>query len=157
MEKKRNAIPGGFVAFPNPMLNHPNFWSLSAIATKLLMLVAAQYKGNNNGDLQAGWKYMQKRGWKSQDTLHRAKLELIEKGFIGETRKGAFPNKCSLYGITWKTLDFDPKFDIKPGGFPVGAWNRSYPMTVICRNAFNTAVVQEKHRINTIPVSSKLQ
>jgi hypothetical protein len=157
MKRKRNAISGSFVAFPHAMLNHPNFCSLSGNAVKLLMLIAAQYKGNNNGDFQAGWKYAKKRGWKSQDTLHKAKQELIEKGFIAETRKGSFPNTCSLYGITWQALDVNPKFDIGPGGFPVGAWNRSYPLLAVRRDALDTAGVQGKSRINMPPVSKGSQ
>lgn len=156
MEKKRNAIAGGFVAFPHAVLNHPNFLFLSAIASKLLLAIAAQYKGGNNGDLQAGWKYLQKRGWNSQDTLHRAKQELLDKGFIAETRKGAFPNKCSLYGITWQPLNYDPKFDITRAGFPVGVWNRTLPLKKN-GNASAPIAVQQPARINTIAVSSKLQ
>src|SRR6185312_16780665 len=126
--KGKSGSQGSFVAFPHAMLNHPNFLSLNGNAVKLLVLIAMQYKGNNNGDFQAGWKYAQKRGWKSPDTLDKAKKELIAKGFIAETRKGSFPNTCSLYGITWQGLDANPKFDIGRAGFPVGAWNRNYPL-----------------------------
>jgi hypothetical protein len=157
MKKKRNVISGGFVAFPHALLNHPNFLSLSGHATKLLLLIARQYKGRNNGDFQAGWNYAKKHGWKSQDTLHRVKKELLEKGFIAETRKGGFPNKCSLYGITWLALDPDPKFDIKPSGFPVGAWNRGCLALAARSDALNPVGVQGKSRINTPVVSRKLQ
>jgi hypothetical protein len=157
VEKKKNAIPGGFVAFPHALLNHPNFWSLSGNATKLLILIAAQYKGRNNGDFQAGWKYAKKRGWKSQDTLHKSKQELIEKGFIAETRKGAFPNTCSLYGVTWHALDINRKFDIKPSGFPVGAWNQNYPLVTNRREMLDTSNVQGQHRTNTAPVLRDLK
>jgi len=156
-KQKQNAIPGGFVAFPHTVLNHPNFWSLSGNAIKLLAMLMAQYRGRNNGDLQAGWTYAQRRGWKSQDTLHRAKAELLEKGFIAETRKGSFPNTCSLYGITWLSLDPDPKFHIQPAGFPVGAWNRNYPIAIKHGDALNTKSVQGKPRINTPAVSGNLQ
>lgn len=154
--KQKSSMPS-FVGFPHVLLHHPNFLSLSGNAVKLLTMIAAQYKGTNNGDFQAGWKYAQLRGWKSQDTLHRAKTELLEKGFIAETRKGSFPKTCSLYGITWRPLDPHPKFDIGPAGFPVGAWNRAYLISVKSGKPLDAKSVQAEPRINTPVVSEKLQ
>lgn len=149
MAKKKTNIVGGFVAFPHSMINHPNFWSLSGHASKLLMNIAAQYKGNNNGDLQAGWAYMKIRGWKSQDTLDKAKKELIAKGFIAETRKGSFPKTCSLYGITWQPFNNNSKFDIRSDGFPAGAWHKN---TIFCTKSNDlphTHNIQGKPSIDT--------
>jgi hypothetical protein len=67
---------------------------------------------------------MKPRGWKSEETLHAAKRELLEAGFIAETRKGRRPNLCSLYGITWLYINPSDKFDIKPAAFPYGAWDK---------------------------------
>ncbi|MDP5009083.1 MAG: hypothetical protein NWQ13_08915, partial [Glaciimonas sp.] len=98
MATKKTFIAGGFVAMPRAMLNHLNFRSLGGNASKLLMNIAAQYNGKNNGDLSAAWADMKTYGWKSQDTLNKAKKELLAKGFIAETRKGFFPKTCGLYG-----------------------------------------------------------
>jgi hypothetical protein len=73
--------------------------------------LAQQYRGDNNGDLSAAWKLMKPRGWRSEETLHRAKHELLAGGFLFETRKGHRPNVCSLFAITWRTLDDATKFD----------------------------------------------
>lgn len=67
--------------------------------------LAMQYRGDNNGDLGAAWKVMQPRGWRSEETLQKAKRDLIDQGLILETRKGARPNKASLYAVTWCALD----------------------------------------------------
>lgn len=83
----------------------------------------AQYRGENNGDLCAAWKFMQPRGWRSELTLQRAKQELLKLGLIVETRKGARPNKASLYAVTWCALDHcNGKLDISPAVFSRGAY-----------------------------------
>jgi hypothetical protein len=108
---KGNRVGEPFLALPYSVLNSKKFTALSARAVKLLIDVAAQYRGDNNGDLSTAWKLMQPRGWRSEETLHRAKLELVEAGFLFETRKGYRPNTCSLFALTWAGLDDGAKFD----------------------------------------------
>jgi hypothetical protein len=101
----------------------------------LLFDLLAQYRGNNNGDLCAAWKLMQPRGWKSEETLHKAKLQLLEAGLMVETRKGARPNKASLYALTWYSLDeCGGKLDISVQGFPRGAYKLKDPAPILVRN-----------------------
>ena len=90
--------------FPHHVLNHEKFKTLSRRATKLLMDIAAQYRGSNNGDLCAPFSLMQKRGWTSNDQLHKAKRELVDKEVIMVTRQGG-RNKCTLYAVTWFQID----------------------------------------------------
>ena len=108
----------------------------------LLFDLAAQYKGNNNGDLCAAWTLMKVRGWKSEETLHNAKRQLLERGLIAETRKGARPNKAALYGLTWFAMDeCKGKLDISAKAFPRGRYrllDPLPPMTV--KNALLTTV-----------------
>ena len=54
---------------------------------------------------------MKPRGWKSEDTLNRAKRELLSAELIFEARKGRRPNVCSLYALTWFALDPSAKHD----------------------------------------------
>ena len=72
-------IPYSFVRFPHELLNHRNFRTLSPRATKLLIDIASQYNGRNNGDLCAPLSKMRNRGWNSSDQLFKAKKELVEK------------------------------------------------------------------------------
>jgi hypothetical protein len=102
---------GGFLSVPHTVLNSSAFTSLSSHAVKLLLDLGVQYRGHNNGDLSIAWKVMRARGWCSQTTLHKAKVEAIEKGFIFETRKGHRPNTCSLFALTWKAIDPNDKYD----------------------------------------------
>ena len=134
-KKKRFAgstIGEGFVAFPYSVLHSQSLVSLSAKAVKLLVDLASQYRGDNNGDLAAAWKLMRPRGWKSEDTLNKAKQELLASDLIYEARKGRRPNVCSLYAITWRALDPSPKHDYTTrAGFTKGAYRLREPL--ICR------------------------
>ena len=133
--KKRyqgNRIGEGFVALPYSVLKSPLFLKLSPHAVKLLLDVAAQYRGNNNGDLSVAWKLMRLRGWRSEATLHKAKRELLNAGFLYEVRKGRRPNVCSLFALTWFTLDDNEKFD--PGakaGFIRSEYRSKVPLVIL--------------------------
>jgi hypothetical protein len=120
--KGKPVYTGAFLALPIAMLCCSKYRMLSTRGVKLLIDIGSQYNGKNNGDLSAAWKIMKPKGWKSEATLHKAKQELQERGFISETRKGRLPNTCSLYGITWRPLDNSPKLDVRSDGFPVGEW-----------------------------------
>ena len=128
--------PGGFVAIPYDVLLGDAFRGLSAYGVKFVMDLASQYRGDNNGDLCAAWKVMKLRGWKSEATLHKYKMEALESGLVCETRKGARPNKCSLYALTWFALDeCGGKLDITSRSFPRGAYRFKDPLPPIGKNS----------------------
>lgn len=133
---------GGHVAIPFAVLNGAAFIGLSAKARMLLFDLAAQYRGNNNGDLCMAFKLMKPRGWKSEETLGKAKLELLESGLIVETRKGARPNKCSLFALTWYALDdCDGKLDISARSFPRGAYKlKDRPPVIVSSGRKNASL-----------------
>lgn len=95
-------------------------------ARALLLEVARQYVGGNNGRLLLSREYMAKRGWKSNDMLTKAKRELLNGGFIHETVMGHRPNKASWYAVTWRTLDRIPGYDAGAvESFRRGAYNET--------------------------------
>ena len=108
---------GGFIALPWAILDSPDFIGLSHPAKSLLLEFARQHyfdkrEGSfTNGRLLANSKTLNKRGWKSKDTLTRAKRELINKGFLFETVKGHKPNKAGWYALTWFSLPRRPNYD----------------------------------------------
>ena len=93
-----------FLSLPHNVLDHDSFRTLSPRATKLLIDIAAQYRGYNNGDLCAPLSVMRKRGWKSSDQLFKARKELLDRGLILTSRQGGL-NKCSLFALTWFQID----------------------------------------------------
>lgn len=121
--------PGAFVALPVSVLDCPGYSALSHTARSLLLEVARQLKGDDNGRLLLSRAYLSARGWKSADVIQRAKGELIEGGFIFETVKGHRPNKASWYAVTWHKLGRISGFDIgAEKAFERGAYKRGFSM-----------------------------
>ena len=102
---------GGFAALPWSGLDSPAYTHLSHPARSLLIEIARQFSGHNNGRLLASAAYLKKRGWNSSDVITRAKRELLAAGFIHETVKGHRPNRASWYALTWRRLDHLPGYD----------------------------------------------
>lgn len=121
-KRKGDSIGERFVGIPHSVVFSPGYVTLSPWAIKLLVDLGAQYTGRNNGDLAAAWKLMQPRGWNSETTLNRCRRELVDAGFITEMRKGRRPNTCSLYALTWRPLNPNPKHDFGPNGFEPRAY-----------------------------------
>lgn len=120
---------GGFIALPWSVLDCPAYARLSHPARSLLVEVARQFVRDNNGRLLLSRAYMAKRGWKSADTVSKAKRELLTAGFIHETVMGHRPNKASWYAVTWRSLDKMPGYD--PGAietFKRGAYQQIAPL-----------------------------
>ena len=93
------------------VLNHPDYLGLSGNAVKLLVQLAYQYRGKNNGDLTVSWSVMRKRGFRAKETLAKVTRELLEAGMITRTRTGRFLNPggvCALYALTWEPIDDCP-------------------------------------------------
>lgn len=117
---------GRFIALPVAVLDCPAYAQLSMHARALLLEVARQFAGDNNGRLLLSRDYMAKRGWKSNDMLTKAKRELLNGGFIHETVMGHRPNKASWYAVTWRTLDRIPGYDAGAvESFRRGAYNET--------------------------------
>ncbi len=121
---RRNS--GSFVAMPHAILESNSYAKLSAPAVKLMLDLYGQYKGSNNGDFAMAWSMMSKRGWRSKDTLYRGRDELLDKGFIIQTRQGG-KHRCSLYAVTWKPIDdCNGKLDCSSTRTALGYWKQGF-------------------------------
>jgi hypothetical protein len=110
---------GRFYALPAAVLQSPAYVALSPHAIKLMMDMLEQYRGDDNGRMICTWAHMhEKRGWKSRDTLDKARAELITAGFLFETVKGRRPNRASWYALTFFSLDAHDDFDVSLLAFP---------------------------------------
>lgn len=126
---RKRGVPT-FVQFHHRMLEHPAFLALSGAAVKVLMFLASQYKGNNNGDLTLAIKVAQKAGMPGSSNLRRAAKELLEAGFIILTRQGG-RNRCSLYALSWFAIDeCGGKLDVPPTRIAPNDWLR--PKKISC-------------------------
>lgn len=94
----------GHFSLPAALLALDDMKQLSAKALKLLIDLGAQFNGRNNGDLCATLSMMRLRGWNSNDTLTKAKKELLERNLILETKQGGLGIGPSLYAVTWQPI-----------------------------------------------------
>lgn len=97
-----------FAGIPRWIINTDAFKSLSYSAVTLLLLLAYQYKGKNNGDLVITHSLLRSY-FKSNTTMYKAKDELYVKGFIDINAYGgkSYDGKKlpHLYALTWASVD----------------------------------------------------
>ena len=123
---KGRSDSGSFVAMPHAILESETYARLRAPAVKLMLDLYGQYKGSNNGDFAMAWSMMKKRGWRSKDTLYRARDELIDNGFVIQTRQGG-KHQCSLYAVTWQPIDeCNGKLDCPSTIVAPGYWKQGF-------------------------------
>ena len=106
--KGRKDAPGGFAGIPRIVMKHPDYQNLSGGAVKLLVELASQFKGKNNGDLTTAFSVLRQRGFNSKATITRTAKELLDAGMITQTREGRFTNPggiCALYAVTWCNIN----------------------------------------------------
>lgn len=118
---------GTFTAIPHAVQDSENWRKCSHPAIRLLLDLARQFKGHNNGDLCAAMKTLAPMGWTSSDTVTVALKELRHYGLITLTRQGGL-HRASLYAITWHPIDpCDGKLDVMPTSVAPGDWKISKP------------------------------
>ena len=103
--------PGAFITIPRSVLESAAYQSLSANARSLLLEVALQCHGDDNGRLLLSRAFLAGRGFSSSDMIFRGKAELLAASLIFETVKGHRPNKASWFAITWRNLNKSPNYD----------------------------------------------
>jgi hypothetical protein len=102
--QKGSQDSGRFIAIPVSVLDSATYQSLGYSSRALLIDIASQFKGENNGLLVACDKFLKPRGWNSKATISKALKELRESGLLIMTRQGMRPNKASYFGISWQGM-----------------------------------------------------
>ena len=124
--KQRGRTDGSFLLIPHSILKAPEFGALNGWCVKLLVEMAAQYRGDNNGDISAAYSVLKLRGWRSSGTLAQCLRVLLSRGWIVVTRHGS-RNRCALYAITWWAIDACPgkSLEVQPEIVPRHAWRKT--------------------------------
>lgn len=105
-----------YFQLPHNLLKCEDFTSLSGSALKVLLHLASQFNGTNNGDLSATLTDVRAKGVRSSSTLVAAIAELQQKNLIVCTRTGRFMRpggRCALYGLTWLRIHDCPGKDLE--------------------------------------------
>ena len=121
---------GHFAAIPHDIIKSKNFQNLSGNAAKLLVQLISELRfgkdksTKNNGDLSICFSMFKSAGWRSKDTLYKARNELLHYGFIELTRRGiAYKNRPHLFAITFRAIDeCNGKLDVRPTRVPSSKW-----------------------------------
>lgn len=143
-KSKRNGP--SFVQLPHYVLQSQAWTRLSGWQTKWLLDLMAQYNGRNNGDLSMPWSYLNKRGWASRDTASRARIKLLEVGWIVITRKG-WKKIPTLYAVTlWGIDECGGKVvEEIPHAVSLGFWKQGHDP----RNNSSARLSCQRHPIKT--------
>ena len=112
-----------YAGIPHDVMESADFLSLPTRAKALLLDIAYQYNGQNNGDLTVAFGFMSTRGWRSKETLSKAVNDLVSANLIIKTRQGRFQNpgaSCDLYALAWRAIDACPgkNLELKPTSTP---------------------------------------
>ena len=90
--------------------------SLSFTARGVLMELHMQYNGSNNGNLAATRTMAKEWGVSSPNILQRALSDLLNGGWIIQTRTSLFSrhgSRCALYALSWYAIDECPGKDLE--------------------------------------------
>lgn len=94
-----------FTLIPHALIDSENWKRASPTAICLLLEVARQYNGYNNGNLCASRTVLRPRGWTSPEVITWATRELLHFGFIIRTKRGGLHMGPNLYALTWQAID----------------------------------------------------
>lgn len=94
-----------FALIPHEVIHSDNWAKASKPCRALVVDLASQYAGHNNGDLSASIKLMRPLGWTSPGTLHDLLHEAAYYGLLVQTRQGGLLAGASLYALGWKPID----------------------------------------------------
>lgn len=145
---KGRKTSGSFLSLPHKLIESNEFNNLKPSTIKLIINLAAQFRGKNNGDLTTAWAVMEKYGWRSKDTLYRAIREAEGTGFILRTRQGGL-NKCNLFAITWQSIDeCGGKLDVNSTRVASNAWKLNSPVQLSNQPATNIVPMNKSCKNN---------
>jgi hypothetical protein len=118
--KKKPSGVHPYAAIEHRVIDSAAYADLTFAARSVLVLLCRQLTRDNNGHLQASFKWMSRFGIKSENTLSQAIKQLIAHGFIYRTRCGGFHRGPSFYSVTWLTIK--KKEGLFLDGFQSCAW-----------------------------------
>lgn len=114
-----------YAAIEHRVIDSPAFADLKPTAQALLLLMARQLTKDNNGHLQASFKWCNQFGIGSEHTLRSSIADLISHGFIYRTRSHGANGAWARYAVTW--LPIKNREGLFLSGFVSCAWRDWQP------------------------------
>ena len=116
MAKKSNKRPkrisGGYLSIPWAVFDSVAFKGSTAAARSLMIALARQANGFNNGHLQMTQSWMKEMGYTNLQQNKNARDELIERGLIVYTRRGGLNMGAHYFALTWLDISNFSGLDI---------------------------------------------
>lgn len=94
-----------FAMLPVAVLKSRAYCDLSLAARCVLVAMAAQYRGGNNGHLVITLSAMREYGMSSPDVIWRAEKALRANLLIELTKQGGLERGASRYALTFQSVD----------------------------------------------------
>lgn len=124
---------GSFTLLPHAVQDSKNWHQCNGTAIRVLIGLARQYCGNNNGDLAPALL----KSKPASEALTKALRVLCHYGLLQMTRQGRL-GIPSLYALTWQPIDHcGGKLDCSATTTAPGTWSEAAPR-------FNLAMKQKK-------------
>lgn len=105
---KRRSRTEPFAGIPKYVLETDAYVQLKPLAKALLVELAGQFNGRNNGFLSLTREDLKARGFSTPKSNQTAISELLASGFVVRTRKGGISRGkgiCDLFAVTWAGVD----------------------------------------------------
>jgi hypothetical protein len=127
MSKKRRSefaevVKGRYFQWPLSVADSAAFLSCGHMAKSLIFEMLRQLNGSNNGHIKLSRSWLSSRGWRSVDSINRARDELLEAGIIVQTRHGGLRNGSHKYAVSWLPITDWRGLDITPQEYHPGAY-----------------------------------
>lgn len=157
MGRKRDSrSKENFARIPISVLESEAVTTLNHAAFRVLVILASQWKGGNNGTLALTAKYAERYGLSGRDTLYKALRELERRGLIVRTRAGIKSKRLfSLFAIGWESIthrDGQPLDTPAPKNNSAWLkWRDPSPTKKRTHKRKKTAEIQTDDRYTTVP------
>ena len=124
-QPRKTSTKHQYAAIEHRVIDSPAFADMKPTAQALLLLVARQLTKDNNGHLQASFKWCNKYGIGSEHTLRDSIAQLIAHGFLYRTRSHGANGAWARYAVTW--LPIKQRNELFLDGFKSCAWREWEP------------------------------
>ncbi len=124
-QERKPSTKHPYAAIEHRVIDSLAYADLTFSARALLTILTRQLTKDNNGHLQASFKWCKKFGFGSEHTLREAIADLIEHGFIYRTRSHGANGAWARYAVTW--LPITKREELFLAGFLSCAWRTWEP------------------------------
>lgn len=130
-KKVPETIDGQILAIPRAVKRSDAYKACSPFARALLVELADQHNGSNNGRLNLSYAHLKEQGFKSKDQISKGRDELIARNLIVLTRQGGLPIRnggkttfsgASWFALTWHRISNFVGLDIVSAQYQQGVW-----------------------------------